>query len=171
MSIAHAIMPASANQPLDLPCNVIFAYLSINMVKASGPSSSMGGQLYSGLPARKLKKQLPPPWSTFLYPPLCLLSQKVACSLGAISAHYFADDGESGIWNTRWTLKHSWHISVTTCGWLQTREVGKITSRVGSAAVLIWLILICYRFYETYIAVFQRKFQGQTLQLTSADVY
>lgn len=69
-------------------------------------------------------------------------------------------------------LKHSWHISLTTYDWLQTREVGNITSRGGSAAVLIWLILICYLLYETYIAVFQRKFQGQTLQLIpSADAY
>lgn len=89
------------------------------------------------------------------------------------------DDGERGIWNTRWTLKHSWHISVTTYSWLQTREVGNITSRGGSAAVLIWQptslllcvclwgfgsrslvrsFLICYLYYGTYVAVFQRNF-------------
>lgn len=77
-----------------------------------------------------------------------------------------------GIWNTRWILKHSWHISLTTYDWLQTRAVGSITSRGGTAAVLTWLILICYLLYETYLVVIQRKSQGQTVQLIpSVEAY
>lgn len=66
--------PLSCSRAVDRPCNnaslckstirsfpVISAYLSIDLVKASVPSSSMGVQLYSGLPARKLKKHLLPP--------------------------------------------------------------------------------------------------------------
>lgn len=146
------------------------------------PSSLDGrGQLYNGFAPSEIDEATPSAITNFLRPPLPLLSQEVAsrlCSYLCIPINNIADNGERGIWNTRWTLKRSWHISVTTYGWqvatykrswnMTSRDTSLITALRLPIRVCIQkpspLILICDLFlrnvcmYHTdIIAVFQTK--------------
>ncbi len=149
LSIAHAIMPASANQQLDLPCNLCILIYR--------PGQSFCAILVDGSPtlqwlARSEIEEAPPSTITNFSPPpfmLTIAESRLRPWSYLSPLRIFRRRRREGTWNTRWKLNHCWHISVTTYGWLQwlqTREVGNITSRGGSAAVLIWQptsLLLC----------------------------